>query len=248
MALTCLKFHPTDSICLGCPELCFLLSPVRRPTMFSLGSNPLHQGQEIAPRQTARVWGSYPHLICFLLLKIMVLLCLLSTARKYLLIYFVRFLQLFVCWRVISYQFIHYIHIFLILIFYCYSITVVWLFSPSLHPTPVKPLSLPHFHPPPWFCPCVLYSSSCNPLSSLSPPHSRLSIVRSFLTSMSLVIFCFLFFLFIMFQLKVRSYGMDGTGWMELESIMLRWNKPDGEGQIHTYLYLPTQQRFFECL
>ena len=51
---------------------------------------------------------------------------------------------------------------FLILIFYCYSITVVCLFSPSLHPTPAKPPSLPHFHPPPWFCPYVLYSSSCN--------------------------------------------------------------------------------------
>ena len=96
---------------------------------------------------------------------------------------------------------------FLILIFDCYSITVVWLFSPSLHPTLAKPSSLPHFHPPPWFCPCVLYSSSCNPLSSLSPPHSPLSVVRLFLTSMSMVIFCFLFFffLFIMFQLKVRK-------------------------------------------
>ena len=77
--------------------------------------------------------------------------------------------------------------------FYCYSITVVCLFSPSLHPTPAEPTSLPHLHPPPWFCPCVLYSSSCNPLSSLSPPHSPLAIVRLFLTSMSLVIFCFLF-------------------------------------------------------
>ena len=45
--------------------------------------------------------------------------------------------------------------------FYCYSITVVCLFSPSLHPTPAEPTSLPHLHPPPWFCPCVLYSSSC---------------------------------------------------------------------------------------
>ena len=54
--------------------------------------------------------------------------------------------------------------------FYCYSITVVCLFSPSLHPTPAKPTSLPHLHPPPWFCPCVLYSSSCNPLFPLSPP------------------------------------------------------------------------------
>ena len=77
--------------------------------------------------------------------------------------------------------------------FYCYSITVVCLFSPSLHPTPAKPTSLPHLHPPPWFCPCVLDSSSCNPLSPLSPPHSPLAIVRLFLTSMSLVIVCLLF-------------------------------------------------------
>ena len=77
--------------------------------------------------------------------------------------------------------------------FHCYSITVVCLFSPSLHPTPAKPTSLPHLHPPPWFCPCVLYSSSCKPLSPLSPPHSPLVIVRLFLTSVSLVIFCLLF-------------------------------------------------------
>ena len=77
--------------------------------------------------------------------------------------------------------------------FYCYSIRVVCLFSPSLHPTPDEPISLPHLYPPPWFCPCVLYSSSCNPLFPLSPPHSPLAIVRLFLTSMSLVIFCLLF-------------------------------------------------------
>ena len=41
--------------------------------------------------------------------------------------------------------------------------------------------------------PCVLYSSSCKTLSSLSPPHSPLPIVRLFLTSMSLAIFCLLF-------------------------------------------------------
>ena len=77
--------------------------------------------------------------------------------------------------------------------FYCYSVTVVCLFSPSLHPTPAEPTSLPHLHPAPWFCPCVLYSSSCNPLFPLSPPHSPLAIVRLFLTSMSLVVCCFLF-------------------------------------------------------
>ena len=54
-------------------------------------------------------------------------------------------------------------------------------FSP--HPsTPAKPTCLPCFHPPPWFCPCVLYSSSCKPLSPLSLPHSPLAIVRLFLT------------------------------------------------------------------
>ena len=75
--------------------------------------------------------------------------------------------------------------------FYCYSITVVCLFSSSLYPTLAKPTSLPHL--PPWFCPCVLYSSSCNLLFPLSPPHSPLAIVRLFLTSTSLVIFCLLF-------------------------------------------------------
>ena len=57
-------------------------------------------------------------------------------------------------------------------------------FSPSLHPTPAEPTTIPDLHHPPWFCPCVLYSSACNPLSSLSPPHSPLTIVRFFLTSM----------------------------------------------------------------
>ena len=77
-------------------------------------------------------------------------------------------------------------------LFYC-SITVVCIFSPPLYPTPAKPPSLPHLHPPPWFCPCVLYSSSCKPFSPLSPLHSPLAVVRLFLTSMSLVIFCLLF-------------------------------------------------------
>ena len=77
--------------------------------------------------------------------------------------------------------------------FYCYSVTIVCIFSPSLHPIPANPTSLPHLYLPPWFCPCVLYSSSCNPLSSLSPPHSPLAIVKLFLISMSLVIFCLLF-------------------------------------------------------
>ena len=84
-------------------------------------------------------------------------------------------------------------YFFIFLNFYCYSITVVCLFSQSLHPTPAETPSFPHLYPLPWFCPCVLYSSSCNPLSPLSPPHSPLAIVTLFLTSMSLAVFCLLF-------------------------------------------------------
>ena len=78
-------------------------------------------------------------------------------------------------------------------LFYCCSITVVCIFSPLLYPTPTKPTSLPCFHPPHWFCPCVLYSSSWKPFFPLSLPPSPLAIIRLFLTSMSLVIFCLLF-------------------------------------------------------
>ena len=48
----------------------------------------------------------------------------------------------------------------------------IFTFLPIPPTHPAKPTSLPHLSPPPWFWPCVLYSSSCNPLSSLSPPHS----------------------------------------------------------------------------
>ena len=93
-------------------------------------------------------------------------------------------------------------------LFYCCSITVVCIFSPPLYPTPAKPTSLPCFHPPPWFCPCVLYSSSWKPFSPLSLPPSPLAIVRLFLTSMSLVIFCLLFSFVDYVPVKVRSYGI----------------------------------------
>ena len=82
------------------------------------------------------------------------------------------------------------------ILFYFYSVTMVCIFSPSLHPTPASTTSLPHLYPPPWFCPCVLYSNSYRPLSPLSPPHSPLAIVTMFLISMSLVIFCLLFSFF----------------------------------------------------
>ena len=91
--------------------------------------------------------------------------------------------------------------------FYCCSITVVCIFSPPLHPTTAKLSLFPCLHPPPWFCPCVLYSSSCKPLSPRSPPHSPLAIVRLFLTSMSLVVFCSLFS-FVDFMLSEISQGV----------------------------------------
>ena len=42
--------------------------------------------------------------------------------------------------------------------FKCYSITVVCISPPPPPLIPAKPNSLPCFHPPPWFCPCILYS------------------------------------------------------------------------------------------
>ena len=106
--------------------------------------------------------------------------------------------------------------------FYRYSITVVCLFSPSLHPTPAEPTSLPCLHPPPWFCPYVLYNSSCNPLFPLSPPHSLLAIVRLFLTSMSLVIFCVLFSFVDYVPVKGEIiWYLSLTTWLISLSIML---------------------------
>ena len=85
---------------------------------------------------------------------------------------------------------------------------------------PTRPL--PHLHPPPWFCLCVLYSSSCNPLSSLSPPHSPLTIVRLFLTSMSLVIFCLLFSSIAYVPVKGEIiWYLSLTSWLISLSIML---------------------------
>ena len=106
--------------------------------------------------------------------------------------------------------------------FYCYSITVLWLFSPSLHPTPEEPTSLPHLHHPPWFGPGVLYNSSCNSLSSLSPLHSPLTIVRLFLTSMSLVVFCLLFSSVDYVPVKGEIiWYLSLTAWLTSLSIMI---------------------------
>ena len=60
---------------------------------------------------------------------------------------------------------------------------VVQLQLSAFLPTPANPTSLPCFYPPPWFCPCVLYSSSWKPFSPLSFSPSPLAIIRLFLTS-----------------------------------------------------------------
>ena len=105
---------------------------------------------------------------------------------------------------------------------YCYSITVVCIFSPTLHPTPSEPTSLPRLHPPPWFCPCVLYSSSCNPLSPLSLPHSPVAIVTMFLISMPLVIFCLLFSFVDYVPVKgAIIWYLSLTAWLTL--VMIPW-------------------------
>ena len=106
--------------------------------------------------------------------------------------------------------------------FYCCSITVVCIFSPPLYSTPAKPTSLPCLHPPPLFCPCVLYSSSWKLLSPLSPPHSPLVIVRLLLTSMLLVTFCFLFSFVDYVPVKDEIiWYLSLTAWLISLSIML---------------------------
>ena len=66
-------------------------------------------------------------------------------------------------------------------------------FLPTPPPLPSQTHLPACLHRPPWFCICVLYSSSWKLLSSLSLPPFPLAIVRLFLTSMSLVTFCLLF-------------------------------------------------------
>ena len=107
-------------------------------------------------------------------------------------------------------------------LFYCCSITVVFIFSPPLHPTPAKPTSVPCFHPPPWFWTCVLYSSSWKPFSLLFLPPSPLPINRLFLTSMSLVIFCLLFSSIAYVPVKGEIiWYLSLTAWLISLTIML---------------------------
>ena len=107
-------------------------------------------------------------------------------------------------------------------IFYFYSVTIVCIFSPSLHSTPASPTSLTHLYPPPCFCPCVLYSNSYRPLSPLSPPHSPVAIVTMFLISMSLVTSCLLFSFVDYVPVKGEIiWYLSLTAWLISLSIML---------------------------
>ena len=83
--------------------------------------------------------------------------------------------------------------LFICLNFYCYSITVVCIFSPSLHPPQPNPPPIPASTLPLDF---VHVSFIVVPviLSHHCPSPPPLAIVRLFLTSMRLVIFCLLFF------------------------------------------------------
>ena len=96
-------------------------------------------------------------------------------------------------------------------------------FLPFPSPTPAEPTSLPHpQHPPPRYCPCVLYNSSCNPLFPLSPPHSPLATARQFPPSMSLVVFCLLFSFVDYVPVKGEIiWYLSLTAWLISLSIML---------------------------
>ena len=92
--------------------------------------------------------------------------------------------------------------------FYCYSITVVYLFSPSLHPTPAKPTSLPTSTFPLDFVHVSFIIVPAFPSSHCphpTPPWPLLDCSQP--QCLWLYFVCF-FLLLIMFQLRVRSYGI----------------------------------------
>ena len=114
---------------------------------------------------------------------------------------------------------------FIIVEFFNYFIVVqlqLSAFYPHHYPhTPAKPTSLLCFHPPPWFCPCVLYSISWKPFPLLSPSLSPLAL-RLFLISVSLVIFCLLFSSVDYVPVKGESiWYLSLTTWLISLSIML---------------------------
>ena len=102
----------------------------------------------------------------------------------------------------------------------------VLLFSYScLHFLPIPPLHPSQTHLPPLPPPSPLILSivvPCKLLSPLSPPHSPLAIVRLFLTSMSLVIFCLLFSSIYYVPVKGEIiWYLSLTAWLISLSIML---------------------------
>ena len=111
--------------------------------------------------------------------------------------------------------FLNFIFLIIILLFFNYSCL-------NFPPTPTKLTSLPCFHPPPWFCPGVLYSSSWKSFPSLSPPHSPLVTVKLFLISISLFIFCLLFSFVDYVPVKGEIiWYLSFTTWLISLSIML---------------------------
>ena len=142
----------------------------------------------------------------------------------------------YVSFSLISWLLLNYLFFVVFLNLYCYSITVVCLLSPPLHPTPAEPTSLPCVHPPPWFCPCVLYSSSWKPFSPLTHPPSPLAMFRLLLLSMSLVMFCLLFSF--VDYVPVRGeiiWYLSLTTWLISLSIMLS-SSIHAEGNLLTFL------------
>ena len=73
---------------------------------------------------------------------------------------------------------------------YCYSTTVVSIFTPPHPPVPSVPASHPRPYPL-WLYPCVLYTCSLMALPLLSCLTSALVPVSLFFISMSPIIFCF---------------------------------------------------------
>ena len=86
---------------------------------------------------------------------------------------------------------------------YCCSITVVCILSqPFPLPTPAKPTSLPCFHPPLWFCLCVLIVVPENPSTHCPFPRPLwLLLDCSYFQCLWLYFVCFSLLL-IMFQLE----------------------------------------------
>ena len=112
------------------------------------------------------------------------------------------------------------VFLFFLFIFYCYSSTVVCLFSPALHPTPAEPTTLPHPTLPLGF---VHVSSIVVPVipSSDCPTHPR-AILRLVSTSISLVIFCLLFSSIYYVPVKCKIiWLLSFTAWLISLSIML---------------------------